>query len=190
MKNKLTEIIIIGLFLCATFGQEQNKYGVGFEFHTLPTTFAQGQGTPLGVLFPIVTQSIIVEPLIIYSNSTVEIDYDSGGYEDTKTTISDLTLLVGIFIPKNRGKIRSYVGIRVGKSWYEADYDGGNNDEEVDYLILAPTIGAEYFISENFSFGGEGMYTMVSSEIDEDEYKITTNQHTIMPRFIARFYFK
>lgn len=163
---------------------------MGFEFHTLPSTFVQDQGTPLGVSFPLVTKSIIVEPLIIYSSSTVEIDYDSYGYEDTKTTISDLTLLVGIFIPKNRGKIRSYVGIRVGKSWYEADYDGGNNDDDDDDFILAPTIGAEYFISDNFSFGGEGMYTMVSSEIDEDEYKITTNQHTIIPRFIARFYFE
>ena len=187
MKSILTVFMVFGFFLNTTFAQEQSKFGVGFEFHTLPATFAQGQGTPLGVSFTIVSESFIIEPFITYSSSTIEYDYIGSG--DSKTTESDLTLLIGIFKTIKRGNIRSYFGIRVGKSWWEFDAEGASSDDEIDYFILAPTIGAEYFLSDNFSFGGEGLFTMVSSEIDEDSYDKTTKNNTIIPRFIVRFYF-
>ncbi len=64
-----------------------------------------------------------------------------------------------------------------------------NNEEEVEYFILAPTIGAEYFISDNFSFGGEGMYTMIAKEEDEEISTTTSKQSMLIPKFIVRFYF-
>jgi len=133
----------------------------------------------------------------MYSSSSTEIDYDEYGIQDSKTSESDFTLLIGILKPTVRGKIRSYYGIRVGKQWHECDGDDYNNNNyyynscgaDSEYLIIAPTIGAEYYISDNFSFGGEGMYSMVSYEEKEGSYTTTSNENMLIPRFIVRFYF-
>ena len=69
------------------------------------------------------------------------------------------------------------------------ELDKDSSSDEVEYLIIAPTVGAEYYISDNFSFGGEGMYTMLKREDDEDNYKRTIKQNMLIPRFIVRFYF-
>ena len=61
--------------------------------------------------------------------------------------------------------------------------------EDSDNLIIAPTVGAEYYLSNNFSFGGEGMYSMVTYEEKEDSYTTTSKEHMLIPRFIVRFYF-
>ena len=125
----------------------------------------------------------------MYSSSSTEIDYDEYGYQDSKTSESDFTLLIGILKPTVRGKIRSYFGIRFGKQWYEENHDDNDDDVEDETLIIAPTIGAEYYISDNFSFGGEGMYSMVTNEEKEDSYTTISKEHMLIPRFIVRFYF-
>ena len=81
------------------------------------------------------------------------------------------------------------MGIRFGKQWTEKDCDNNDSDVENEYLIIAPTIGAEYYISDNFSFGGEGMYTMVTYEEDEASSTTTIRQNVLIPKFIVRFYF-
>ena len=188
MKKMSLCIIMSGMFLSVSFGQEQAKFGLGFEFHTFPSAFMEGEGVPLGIYLPFESGSLLIEPLIMYSSSSTEIDYDEYGYQDSKTSESDFTLLIGIFKPTVRGKIRSYLGIRFGKQWTEKDYDNNDSDVENEYLIIAPTIGAEYYISDNFSFGGEGMYTMVTYE-EEENYTTTSKQSVLIPRFIVRFYF-
>ena len=147
------------------------------------------RGGSLGIYVPFESGSLLIEPLIMYSSSSTEIDYDEYGYQDSKTSESDFTLLIGILKPTVRGKIRSYFGIRFGKQWTEEDHNNNNLDVENDYLIIAPTIGAEYYISDNFSFGGEGMYTMVTYEEDEANSTTTLKQSVLVPKFIVRFYF-
>ena len=187
MKKMSICIIMLGLFLSAPFAQEQAKYGLGFEFHTFPSTFLmQGDGGLVGIFLPIETGSLIIEPYISYYSYSSETDYDDADDYNTSTTIWSLT--AGIFKPYVKGNLRSYAGARVGKSWSvyeETDQD----DDEDDAFILAPTVGAEYFISENFTFGGECMYSIVISEDKEDTYTRTTNLTTLIPRFIVRFYF-
>ena len=100
-----------------------------------------------------------------------------------------IKLLIGILKPTVRGKIRSYFGIRFGKQWHEENHDDNDDDVEDETLIIAPTIGAKYYISDNFSFGGEGMYTMVTYEEDEENSTTTLKQSVLIPRFIVRFYF-
>ena len=189
MKKMSLCIIMSGMFLSVSFGQEQTRYGLGFEFHTFPSAFMEEGGGSLGIYVPFESGSLLIEPLIMYSSSSTEIDYDEYGYQDSKTSESDFTLLIGILKPTVRGKIRSYYGIRFGKQWHEEDYDDSNSDVENEYLIIAPTIGAEYYISDNFSFGGEGMYTMVTYEEEEENYTTTSKQSVLIPRFIVRFYF-
>jgi len=181
---------MLGMLLSVSFGQEQTKLGLGFEFHTFPSIFAmQEGGTSLGIYVPINTGSLRIEPLIMYSSSETEVDYDDYTLDDSKYTESDLTLLIGILKPTVRGKIRSYFGIRFGKQYIVQDYDDNDSDVHNEYLIIAPTIGAEYYISDNFSFGGEGMYTMVTNEEEEDTYTTSSKVHMLIPRFIVRFYF-
>jgi len=196
--KKIVLILMVGMFLSVSFGQSQSKIGLGFEFHTFPSSFMmQDMGPSLGIYIPIETTSFLMEPLIMYSSLETEIDYDDYILDDSKYTESDLTLLIGILKPTVRGKIRSYFGIRLGKQFTEKDYDNNDLDEENEYLIIAPTIGAEYYISDNFSFGGEGMYSMVFKEEEGEEYAssngggvtIISKQHMLIPRFIVRFYF-
>ena len=197
MKKMSLCIIMSGMFLSVSFGQEQTRYGLGFEFHTFPSAFMEEGGGSLGIYVPFESGSLLIEPLIMYSSSSTEIDYDEYGYQDSKTSESDFTLLIGILKPTVRGKIRSYYGIRFGKQWHECGGNDYNNNNyyynscggDSEYLIIAPTVGAEYYISDNFSFGGEGMYTMVTYEEKEDSYTTTSKEHMLIPRFIVRFYF-
>ena len=186
MKKMSLCIIMSGMFLSVSFGQEQTKYGLGLEFNTDPTL---GYDGGLGIYVPINAGSLLIEPLIMYSSSSTEIDYDEYGIQDSKTSESDFTLLIGILKPTVRGKIRSYFGIRFGKQWHEENHDDNDDDVEDETLIIAPTIGAEYYISDNFSFGGEGMYTMVTYEEDEENSTTTLKKSVLIPRFIVRFYF-
>ena len=146
-------------------------------------------GGSLGIYVPINTGSLLIEPLIMYSSLSTEVDFDDYSIDNSEYTESDLTLLIGILKPTVRGKIRPYFGIRFGKQWIEKDYDNNDSDVENEYLIIAPTIGAEYYISDNFPFGGEGMYTMVTYEEEEENYTTTSKQSVLIPRFIVRFYF-
>ena len=189
MKKMSLCIIMSGMFLSVSFGQEQTEYGLGFEFHTFPSAFMGDGGGSLGIYVPINTGSLLIEPLIMYSSLSTEVDFDDYSIDNSEYTESDLTLLIGILKPTVRGKIRSYFGIRFGKQFTEKDYDNNELDVENEYLIIAPTIGAEYYISSNFSFGGEGMYTMVTYEEEEENYTTTSKQSVLIPRFIVRFYF-
>jgi len=173
------------LFLSASFAQQQS-YGLGFEFNTDPTL---GYGGSLGIYIPIETGSLLIEPLIRYSSSSEEIDYDNYGILDEEESSSDFTLLLGIFKPTEIGKIRSYYGIRVGKTWSKYENNLSNSKEESDILIIAPTVGAEYFVSDNFSFGGEAMYTMITDEEEYDGFTTTTKVSVLIPKLIVRFYF-
>jgi len=187
MKKKSRVIIIVCLFLSASFAQQQS-YGLGFEFQTFPSLFGVGEGV-LGIYVPIETGSLFIEPLIMYSSLSTEVDYDDYTINDSEYKESNLTLLLGIFKPTEIGKIRSYFGIRVGKRWEKKETD--QSKEESDILIIAPTVGAEYFVSDNFSFGGEAMYTMTTEEEKDDDYDYTTtSKHSdLIPKLIVRFYF-
>ena len=98
-KMKKNKIFLIALSLLASisFAQQQVKYGLGFEFHTLPTAFMMENNTSqMGIYFPMETASgLLIEPKLTYSNSSTETDYDSyyNGYNsydsDTKLTINN-----------------------------------------------------------------------------------------------------
>jgi len=181
------------LFLSASLAQQQS-YGLGFEFHTIPSALMQYEGGDLGIYVPIEAGSLLIEPLIIYSSSSTEVDYNDYTIDDSDYKESNITLLIGIFKPTVRGKIRSYFGIRLGKQWAKQDYDNNDDDVENEKLIIAPTVGAEYYISDNFSFGGEAMYTMTTREVEDAGYsstnKTTTYKNNVLiPKFIVRFYF-
>ena len=203
MKKILLLILLTSLLI-----SQQPKRGIGFEFHTLPSIIMEQMsdesGSSMGVYFPFQTASgIFIEPLIAYSSFSSETDYDDYSSDDSEYSESFLEISFGIFKSTYSSKMRTYGGVRVGKTWIGIDYDneyngyGYNEDVELDALIISPTFGAEYFINENFSFGGEAMYSMLSSENESennyytngDNYTDTDKISMIIPKFMVRFYY-
>ena len=85
-------------------------------------------------------------------------------------------------------KISSYAGLRIGKAFYE--YDGNDAaDEETDLTIISPLIGAEYHISDNFSFSGEVEFENIIYEDNDIDSNYSAIVRQIKPQFILRFYF-
>ena len=86
--------------LSLSISLSQNKYGVGFEFHTMPSVLLAQQGATqsLGVYFPINISTLLIEPLVMYNSSTDEMDYSGelSNYDDSEYSESDLTLLIGL----------------------------------------------------------------------------------------------
>jgi len=200
MKKMLTGIIVFSLLSVVSFAQQPAKYGLGFEFHMFPSTSFPGLSA-IGLYFPIDMNGLLIEPQVVYNNNEEELDYDGGeNYSsyDSKTETTDYQLLVGIFKCYEKDKYRFYGGVRMGKVWHEEkyrndnpDYDDGSDDEEFGYFIIAPTVGTEYFFSENFSFGGEGQLRTMESE-SQDNYSNTvhkTKTTTLISNFMVRFYF-
>ena len=83
MKKMSICIIMLGMFLSVSFGQEQTKYGLGLEFNTDPTL---GYNGGLGIYVPFESGSLLIEPLIMYSSSSYEVDYDDYSIDDSLNT--------------------------------------------------------------------------------------------------------
>ena len=185
---------MLSLFTSISFAQQKGRYGLGFEFQTIPSTLMLETNNPqshqqLGVYFPFETGSgFLIEPKLTYQNSSTEVDYDLAYSDDYEITEKNWSLVVGAFKLREKEKMRFYAGIRAGKSWYKREVTE-NDDVEIELFIIAPTIGAEYFITDNFTFGGEGMYSMFSSEDEQNDITTSTNLTILIPSFIVRFYF-
>ena len=93
--KKIALVIILSM-LSLSMSISQTKYGVGFEFHTMPSVLLANQGATqsLGVYIPINTATLLIEPLVMYSSSTLEIDYDNSDYGDSDYSESDLTCIM------------------------------------------------------------------------------------------------
>ena len=186
-------IIVSGINCIFAQGLTINKIGIGLEFHAYPSVFmvegAFQEGYGLGLYLPIEFAGLMIEPQISYFGQQIEVDYDNSQYgDDYKTQYSYTQLTIGIFKPtKEREKTRLYGGIRIGKSW--SKYDIGNDSEIDDNLILSPTIGAEFYFTETFSFGGEGQLYIIDDKDDGEHYEKKTRTTVVIPKFIARFYF-
>tara|TARA_B100000676_G_scaffold91905_1_gene91577 strand:- start:2715 stop:3323 length:609 start_codon:yes stop_codon:yes gene_type:complete len=201
--KKILTIILLTFAFSQSEEIKWKTYGVGFDFHMLPSqalmlSAGEAAGGLLGVYFPFISEGgYLLEPNITYANTYEERDYEDneGWLEDNSTSSTIWSLTLGIFKTWRSENINRYAGVRVGKMWLETDRDpGAENDVESDALMWGPVLGAEWFINENFSFGGEAMFTKISSEEESDisdDYRYTdTNQiNMIIPKFIVRYYF-
>ena len=177
----------------------------GLDFHTLPYTYLNNSAsyydyndnnipTLIGFYFSFITSSnLTIEPYYAFYKMEQEIDYESDQWQDDyDTSVSIRTFSVGVFMNKVNKDSRIYYGARIGKNWFEYDTNQENmEDYERDNFILAPTFGAEYFIAESFSFGGEVSYNIMTEEDTEasSSYDLKTITSSVLPKFIVRFYF-
>ena len=200
----MKKIITLSIAISILVGQgnmSNKKLGIGFDFHMFPGTFFSDPGNYeyegagitdlLGFYLSYETLTgILIEPGYSSYSTTIEYDYDdSDDYEYTNTW---RTMSLGVFKIMKGEDVRTYYGVRLGKSWYEYDPDSEYDEEyEVDNFMIAPTFGAEYFIGKNFSFGGEVLYKIITSEDTESSssYDKKTSSANIEPKFLVRFYF-
>lgn len=203
----MKKILLILLF-SLTFSQNNQPQwksnGIGFDFHMLPSqalmlSAGEAAGALLGVYLPFVSQSgIMLEPNITYANTYEERDYNNNNYglQDNSSSSTIWSLTLGVFKTWSSENVSSYAGIRFGKMWMEVDNDPGE-DSESDAFIWGPVIGAEWFINDNFSFGGEAMLTKMTTEEDSDydsweddiQYTDIDKLNILIPKFIVRYYF-
>ncbi|MBC8197924.1 MAG: hypothetical protein H8E60_08575 [Candidatus Marinimicrobia bacterium] len=206
MNNKIRATFLC-LLVGIVFGQKEIKYGIGFNVEinglsSLIQLFESGQNSSInGIYFPIEKDGYLIEPSISYMTSSVIKDFNNNDY-DEKSSTSNITAMLGVFKLFERDKVRFNVGLRAGKTWINEKYNYSDEDEEVDeqdLLIISPTIGAEYFISNHFSFAGEAIFTMTnlkdSGEVNsfyssEDlTYSETRKVNSLTHKFILRYYF-
>lgn len=104
------------------------------------------------------------------------ISYRNEDYDNPSTGISVGSGLFGMF---NKKDVNFYLGLRVNYSRAKIyDYDG---DKYIYTTIkVGPTIGAEYYFSPHFSFGGEigFKYAALNMDVDEDSQSREDNSAT------------
>jgi len=208
--KKLISIIITLISLNITIGQENAnnqediKYGMGFNVE-IGSPFAslfsmilnEDSYQGMEVFFPIETRGYLIEPSISYlSNSTeyegnIDNNYSSYDASNMDSFESIMSLSLGIFKIFEKDRVRFYSGLRVGKIWTksESPYSDDEEPNEESSLIIAPTLGAEYFISDNFTLSGESVYSMKTFVEENDGLKKTEKLYTITPKFVLRYYF-
>jgi hypothetical protein len=206
MNNKL-KLIILGSILSIAFGQNETKYGIGFNveingINSLIQLIESGDNSSVnGIYFPIEKDGYLFEPSVSYMTSSTLKDYNEDSF-DSERTESNITALLGLFKLYERDKVRFKAGLRTGKTWFSEKSKYSNEDEEIDksdLLILSPTIGAEYFISPHFSFGGEAMFSITNYKVDGEDnnnfssddltYTETRKVNSLNHKFILRYYF-
>jgi hypothetical protein len=161
---------------------------------------------PSKIMIPFTMGNMKIEPEVgwmRYSSKTVDKDADT----EVSGSSSAYKFGVGIFSVKTVKKTDFYFGGRIGlvmssSTSKEPSLLDPEDETEISssrtHLFFGPCIGGEYYISENFSFGGEAqlIYTKLGQptvEIDGKEQKdndIESSASMIDTRymFIFRWY--
>ena len=164
--------------------EESNiRIGYGIDAEVLVPIFTTSAGY---MYFPIETKKIMIEPLFAYSHSQEE--SESLG-ESSET---DLIAIIGLFAKSQKTeKIKSYAGIRIGMAVEKEKSIYTTNEYTTKAFLIAPTVGAEYFISESFSFGGEWAIRFANGEKKDqnDDLVEEVSGAMLYPNLIFRYYF-
>jgi len=85
---------------------------------------------------------------------------------DLKSKGSSSTLGFGTFYMFQHKKLNMYLGLRIELGWMKSteEYMGSKVTDETNRFSVGPALGAEYFLGEKFSFGGEIGLKSVSSK--------------------------
>lgn len=177
---------------------------------------------PSVIHVPIIRGGLKLEPELGYLRTSSSVEEDRG---KSSTNTSSLRIGCGVFLYKPVNKVSFYYGGRIGivkmSSSEEEDYEGkdrivgvdpslGGHNEDLGPLFgensesktsqtnfyIGPAVGAEYWIGEHFSVGGEAqlLYTEYGEpklEDGEEEDEVDIFQSLMMTKymFVLRWYF-
>ena len=201
----LFKYLIYTFFILSSFifgdkgnGNSKQKLGIGLEFEFL-TALLSGDGFQ-HIYIPMNYDKFFIEPEIIYYTNTESTEYDGNNGNNHKEITKGKGIALGLYRTKSKFKSKGYYGAKLGYLIEsEMPYASLNQYELVDKttLLFAPTVGSEYYISENFSFGGEIAYQIMKKEREFDEessysgnaFKEITKSQNFRPKLMVRFYF-
>jgi hypothetical protein len=224
MKKWTLLVSVLMLLTCFGAAQAQDKMGIGlviFDRDLLSVLINQlgnlslndaGGGMDLSLLLPpskimipFTMGNLKIEPEFGWMRYSTTNKYIAGKYE-TSSKSSAYKFGVGVFSVKSVKKTDVYFGGRVGiimassseKGPDEADIDKTvENSYSSTHIFLGPCFGGEYYISDNFSFGGEAQLiytkvgqqkvTLAGKEIKNDP-EISTSMIDTRYMFIFRWY--
>jgi hypothetical protein len=163
-------LIIISLYFNA-FGQAEDeskktKFGVGISLEplhvfTLGSTLYSTALLPVSIYFSVNTPSISLQPEFgIYSYS-----YESGGSNNSASIVK--VGLGGLFPITQGPSSRAYLGPRVGVLFISQSSSSSGtttytSDRKETDVIIGLAAGGEYFVSSQFSVGGEAQINYYS----------------------------
>ena len=90
-------------------------------------------------------------------------------------------------------KLKTYTGARVGMATSKSK-EPSEDEITRKAFLFGPAVGAEYFISEHLSFGGEFTFRITRSEQEDSDFyygdytEIETTM-LLVPTLMFRFYF-
>jgi hypothetical protein len=145
-----------------------------------------------------------MEPFIDYGNYHNERKPGSIDDEKDEYKYHSITIGTGIFYSKDIIDTRIHIGINIGymNQYYFSGYDRGifsySTEHEGNGLLIAPSIGGEYFFSHHFSLGSEVQFEWSTLDSDNTEtdnstqnkYKSLSNRFVTKGLVIVRFYIK
>jgi len=175
------------------------KAGIGLEFTFLSGLFSNDGITRLYI--PIHhLKGYMIEPEIIYYKDLKSKKYPDNSELNYEEETKGMGIGIGLYILSFYERMNMYSGIKVGylvsSDTPYASYRLDGSVETTEILI-APTIGSEYHISDNFTIGGEValqiMKQKIETPVDASLNGIESLEervgNVIRPKFMVRFYF-
>ena len=193
MINKILYLLIIVFSISSASDQKIGiKTGIGFEFQTIGPLVAAltNSSSSAGSLYlPMQTDKFMIEPNLYYNYQSKEI----GNLEEYE---SSFMVNIGLFSIKHKSdKLKTYSGFRLGVAMgKEKSIYTSYNKEKSKAFLFGPSIGAELFLSDYVSFGGECTLRVIKGEKEGYDYQGNNeieNESTSMltPSLMIRFYF-
>jgi hypothetical protein len=204
-----TLCLFLGFGIFTTTGQEENyeppMIGIGLNLtqFRMNEIFYDYFGAPANSLMITVTpmKMIRLEPQVGYFSNRY--DEKPGNGQTFNLQDKMITFGVGAFGMIQKGKTNIYGGLRyesakVENEWLDYNYDFMTGTEyytiessEASRSTVAPTIGAEYFLGEHFSVGGEVAVRIMSIESKSSTSSTTekSNSTSTDAGLQLRFYF-
>ena len=193
MIKKMLCLLII--FFSISLASDQKigiKTGIGFEFQTIGPLVAAlaGSSSSGGSLYlPMQTNKFMIEPNLYYNYQSKEV----GNLEEYE---SNFMVNIGLFSVQHRSdKLKTYSGFRLGVAMgKEKSIYTSSNEEKSKAFLFGPSVGAEFFLSDYVSFGGECTFRIIKGEKEGYDYQgnneIEKESTSILtPTLMIRFYF-
>ena len=186
---------------------------------SLATNQSQAEGTTIGIgaavnsdltiYLPITTENLLIEPtLSLYSSDSESTSSSSTSNISQSSNYKTLVIGLGVFKhSKVIDKTYIYFGARFG--YIETERDNSYNvtistssvsEGKEDGYFVAPTIGAEYFLTNNFSMGidlsinyskteGSDKSTYTGTTITNDTSETKSTTYNTEAEVIVRYHF-
>lgn len=185
MKTTCILIILLSSVLIASNNDSLRvvKFGIAATLEKSNSVYWDGFHSSTHIGF-----SKILLPIIFKSQIKIMPEIGLQSYKNRQTTDYTLWQLgLGIYYFHPYKDINIYTGPRAGLEKLKLVLSGDDTEESITYYNLGITIGAEYFLSENFSFGCE---LQAGKYFSDDYFNIEISDLTFIQMLYLSFYLK